>query len=318
MSRPEFPRSILAFQEWFVDEQACVDYLFECRWPDGFICPRCEGRDAYVIADRALWQCAKCRYQASVTAGTVMHKTRLSLRLWFWAAYLMATGTPGMSARQLQRQLAMSRYDTAWTMLHKLRRAMVAPDRGLLTGEVEVDEFEIGGVEKGRIGGRSRIARAATGIIAVEVRGNGSGRIRVELIKDASAATLSEFIERTVSAGAIVHTDGWQGYASLGAKGFDHRRRSQAKAKHDGDTDPVLPRAHRAISNFKSWLRGTHRGVSAEHLQVYLDEFIFRYNRRRTPMAAFQTLLGLSSQHKPTTRAEIVAEGPLAAKKELT
>jgi transposase-like protein len=111
-----------------------------------------------------------------------------------------------------------------------------------------------------------------------------------------------------------VHTDGWQGYAKLTTKGFDHRPRSQAKAKRDGDTDPVLPRAHRAISNFKSWLRGTHRGVSAEHLQVYLDEFIFRYNRRRTPMAAFHTLLGLSSQHPPSTRAEIVAEGPTAAK----
>ncbi|WP_028278375.1 IS1595 family transposase [Arthrobacter sp. H5] len=318
MPKREFPRSILAFQEWFVDEQACLDYLFECRWPGGFICPRCKGRDAYPITSRRLWQCAQCRYQASVTAGTIMHKTRLSLRLWFWAAYLVATGTPGMSARQLQRQLAMSRYDTAWTMLHKLRRAMVAPDRGLLSDEVEVDEFEIGGVEKGRSGGRSRIAKAASGIIAVEVRGNGSGRIRIELINDASAATVSEFIERTVSAGAIIHTDGWQGYAPLASKDFDHRPRSQAKAKRDGDTDPVLPRAHRAISNFKSWLRGTHRGVSAEHLQVYLDEFIFRYNRRRTPMAAFQTLLGLSSQHKPTTRAEIVAEGPQAVKTKLS
>jgi len=265
-----------------------------------------------------LWQCVECRYQVSVTAGTVMHKTRLSLRLWFWAAYLMATGTPGMSARQLQRQLALSRYDTAWTMLHKLRRAMVAPDRGLLTGEVEVDEFEIGGVEKGSLRARSAVAKAASGVIAVEVRGNGSGRIRIELIDDASAATLCGFIERTVAAGAIVHIDGWQGYAKLTSKGFDHRRRSQAKAKRDGDTDPVLPRAHRAISNFKSWLRGTHRGVSAEHLQVYIDEFIFRYNRRRTPMAAFQTLLGLSSQHAPSTRAEIVAEGPAAAKTKLS
>ena len=174
-----------------MDEQACLDYLFECRWPEGFACPRCGGRDAYPIVARRLWQCVQCRYQVSVTAGTVMHKTRLSLRLWFWAAYLMATGTPGMSARQLQRQLALSRYDTAWTMLHKLRRAMVAPDRGLLSGEVEVDEFEIGGVEKGRSGGRSAVAKAASGIIAVEVRGNGSGRVRIELIDDASAATLS-------------------------------------------------------------------------------------------------------------------------------
>ncbi|MEB0288796.1 IS1595 family transposase [Cryobacterium sp. 10S3] len=315
MSKPDFPRSILAFQEWFVDEQACLDYLFESRWPEGFTCPRCGGRDAYPIATRRLWQCVQCRYQVSVTAGTVMHKTRLSLRLWFWAAYLVATGTPGLSARQLQRQLALTRYDTAWTMLHKLRRAMVAPDRGLLSGEVEVDEFEIGGVEKGRSGGRSGVAKASTGIIAVEVRGTGSGRIRIELIDDATAATLSGFIERTVEAGAIVHTDGWQGYAKLTSMGYVHRRRSQAKAKRDGDTDPVLPRAHRAISNFKSWLRGTHRGVSAEHLQVYLDEFIFRYNRRRTPMAAFQTLLGLSSHHPPSTRAEIVAEGPAAAKR---
>ena len=272
-----------------MDEQACLDYLLECRWPEGCACPRCGGRDAYPIVARRLWQCVQCRYQVSVTAGTVMHKTRLSLRLWFWAAYLMATGTPGMSARQLQRQLALSRYDTAWTMLHKLRRAMDAPDRGLLSGEVEVDEFEIGGVEQGRSSGRSAVAKAASAIIAVEVRGIGSGSVRIELIDDASAATLSGFIERTVAPGAIVHTDGGQGYATLTSKGFDHRPRSQAK--RDGDTDPVLPRAHRAISDFKSWLRVTHRSVSAEHLQVYLDEFIFRNNRRRTPMGAFQPSL---------------------------
>ena len=176
----------------------------------------------------------QCRYQVSVTAGTVMHKTRLSLRLWFWAAYLMATGTPGMSARQLQRQLVLSRYDTAWTMLHKLRRAMVAPDRGLLTGEVEVDEvevdeFEIGGVQKGRSGGRSAIAKAASGIIAVEVRGNGSGRVRIELIDDASAATLSGFIERTVAPGAIVHTDGWQGNRNWPARASTTARAARPK-----------------------------------------------------------------------------------------
>lgn len=309
VAKPKFPVSILEFQDRFVDEQACQEYLFQCRWPDGFVCPRCQGGQYWPVRDR-LMQCAGCNYQVSLTAGTVLHKTRLPLRVWFWAAYLVSTVTPGISAAQLQRQLGLSRYDTAWTMLHKLRRAMVNTQRSELAAEVEVDEFELGGLEAGRKGGRSNQSKAVKCIIAVEVRGQGSGRIRIETIQDATAATVCGFIERNVEAGAIVHTDGWSSYKPLTKRGYDHRPRSQRKAKREGDTEPIMPRAHRAISNLKAWVHGTHRWFSRQKAQVYLDEFTFRYNRRNSPMAAFQTLLGLSSAHKPTARADIVATGP--------
>ena len=150
MPRVDFPRTILEFQARFGDEQSCLDYLFECRWPDGFVCPRCKGGKAWPIAARRLWECSGCHHQVSLTAGTVLHKTHTPLQLWFWAAYLLTTGSPGISAVQLQRQLGLGRYQTAWMMLHKLRRAMVNPERALLAGEVEVDECEVGGREAGK------------------------------------------------------------------------------------------------------------------------------------------------------------------------
>jgi transposase-like protein len=231
-----------------------------------------------------------------------MHKTRLPLTLWFWAAYLVATQGPGMSALQLQRQLGISRYETAWTLLHKLRRAMVAPEREPLVSEVEVDEGYLGGRDTDLRGGRQRNGKPLVGV-AVEVRGNGSGRLRLQLLADASAASLRSFLGSSVAAGAIVHTDGWSGYKGLQAAGFDHRPRIQHARFPDREW--LLPRAHRAFSNLRTWLQGTHHGVSPKHLQVYLDEFVFRHNRRRTPLAGFQTLLGLGTTHQPTTYRQI-------------
>jgi transposase-like protein len=296
----------MQFQERFIDEAACLEYLAASRWPEGFVCPGCGSRRAWVIERRHLWQCAGCGLQTSVTAGTVMHGTRTPLRTWFWAAYLVATHHPGISAKQLQRQLGLSRYETAWLILHKLRRAMVAPERAPLRGEVEVDECYIGGFEPGKQG-RGTGEKALVGI-AIEVRGRGSGRVRLTALPDVSGATLRAFVTEAVSAGAIVHTDGWQGYRPLAKGGFDHRRRSQRAA--GPDDEPILPRAHRAISNLKIWLAGTHRRVSNEHVQVYLDEYVFRHNRRQTPMAAFQTLLGLGALHPPTTYRQIVTHAP--------
>jgi transposase-like protein len=236
-----------------------------------------------------------------------MHKTRLPLTVWFWAAYLVATHGPGISALQLQRQLGISRYETAWTILHKLRRAMVAPEREPLRGEVEVDEGYLGGRDTDLRGGRQRDGKPLVGV-AVEVRGSGSGRLRLQLLPDASAASLTSFVRSSVAAGAIVHTDGWAGYSGLRAAGFDHRPHTQHARLPDGEW--VLPRAHRALSNLKTWLQGTHHGVSPKHLQVYLDEFVFRHNRRRTPLAGFQTLLGLGTTHQPTTYRQITRGKP--------
>jgi transposase-like protein len=291
----------MEFQERFATEGACLAYLAASRWPHGFVCPGCGGGEAWVLARRHLWECAACRLQTSVTAGTVMHGTRTPLRTWFWAAYLVATHHPGISAKQLQRQLGLSRYETAWLILQKLRRAMVAPERGPLKGEVEVDEFFIGGPEEGLRGGRQRGKKVLVGI-AIEVRGAGSGRVRLQVLPDASGDSLGPFVQSTTAAGAIVHTDGWRGYLGLSKLGYEHRPRKQqtvAPGEH------LLPRAHRAVSNLKAWMHGTHRGVGDEHLPVYLDEYVFRHNRRHTPMAAFQTLLGLGALHGPTTYREM-------------
>ncbi len=231
-----------------------------------------------------------------------MHRTRTPLRVWFWAAYLVATHHPGISAKQLQRQLGLSRYETSWLILQKLRRAMVAPEREPLRREVEIDEFFLGGYEEGLQGSRQRGKKALCGI-AVEVRGQGSGRLRLATLADAAKPTLATFAKATTAPGAIVRTDGWKGYNGLPGAGYDHRPRSQ-RAAPPGE-EPYLPRAHRAISNLKAWMHGTHRSVGDSHLQTYLDEYVFRHNRRRTPMAAFQTLLGLGAMHKPMTYDQI-------------
>ncbi len=185
-----------------------------------------------------------------------MHGTRTPLRLWIWAAYLVATHHPGISAKQLQRQLGLSRYETAWLILQKLRRAMVAPEREPLRGEVELDEFFLGGFEEGLKGSRQRGKKALCGI-AIEVRGPGSGRVRLAVLRDASARSLGAFASSTTARGAIVHTDAWPGSSRLPKLGYDHRPCSQRAAPGER----LVPRAHRAVANLKAWLHGTHRGV---------------------------------------------------------
>ena len=171
MPRPPFPQSVSEFQAWFGTDEACLRYLIDSRWPDGYRCPRCGHGKAYELTSRAVMKCRRCGYQASVTAGTVLHATRLPLPKWFWAAYLVATHTPGISAVQLQRQLGLKRYETAWAMLQKLRRAMVRPERDRITGTVEVDDAYVGGLEEGRRGGRQRDGSKAIVVAAVEIRG---------------------------------------------------------------------------------------------------------------------------------------------------
>lgn len=298
--RPDFPRTLAQFQRRFASEEACRAYLAASRWPDGYRCPKCGHSEALELPGRLLWRCLACGYDTSVTAGTVLHRTRTPLTQWFWAAYLVTTHTPGLSA--LQRQLGLARYETAWVMLHKLRRAMVRPDREPLHIEVEVDEASIGGPEAGLRGGRALEDKALV-VAAVEVRGKGSGRVRLQVVPDASARSLTGFVKVNVEQGAVVRTDGWQGYAPLASMGYRHRPRTR------GD-DPrraarLLPRVHRAFGNLQTWLRGTHHGVGHRHLQVYLDEFAFRFNRRRTPQPAFQTLLGLGAQRGPTTYQQL-------------
>ncbi len=294
--------TILDFQQRFGTEDACREYLFASRWPEGFVCPGCGGRQSGRETRRHLWICTACGQQTSVTAGTVMHGTRMALSTWFWAAYLVSTFHPGISATQLQRQLGIGCHETAWAMLHKLRGTMIAPEREPLKREVEIDEFFLGGYEEGLKGGRQRGKKTLCGI-AIEVRGRGSGRVRLAVLPDASGPSLLAFTQTTTQTQATVHTDGLPAYRVLAKHGYQHRPRKQATV---APSEQLLPRAHRAISNLKAWMHGTHRGVSPEHLPVYLDEFAFRHNRRGTPMAGFQTLLGLGAQHQPITYRDII------------
>jgi transposase-like protein len=238
----------------------------------------------------------------SLTAGTVLHNTKTPLALWFWAAYLMTTDKRGVSALYLQRQLGLRRYETAWLMLHKLRRAMVNAGREPLRGEVELDDTWVGGTQAGIRGSRQLKGRkAALVLVAVEKRGTASGRARMGMIPDFKATTITTFLTQNVAPGATIYTDGLKTFAGLSQAGFRHVQRTQpSRSELRRGAKSVVPLADRAIGNLQQWLLGTHHGVSRAHLQVYLDEFVFRHNRRRTPMAGFQTLLGLGTGRAPT------------------
>ena len=274
----DYPRSLAELETRFGTEQACRDYLMKLRWPEGFVCPRCNTQSAWGTS-RNLQVCTKCQYQGSVTAGTIFQDTRKPLTLWFRAIWWVTTQKNGASALGVQRILGLGSYTTAWIWLHKLRRAMVRPGRDRLSGRVEVDETYIGAVEEGTRG-RQKETKALVAI-ACEEDGRGIGRIRLRHIPDASAASLHGFVEEAIEPGSVVHTDGWESYAGLEEKGYKHKvtilkRRKQSPSE-------LLPRVHLVASLLKRWLLGTHQGaVSRDHLAYYLDEFTFRFNRRRS------------------------------------
>jgi transposase-like protein/Zn ribbon nucleic-acid-binding protein len=304
VAEDRFPQTLFEFSRRFPTEEACETYLAECRWPDGFRCPRCGHDRAWSLPARRLRECAACGYQTSTTAGTVLHRTRTDLRLWFLAAFLMATDKRGLSALSLQRQVGVRRYETAWVMLHKLRRATVNANRTMLRGTVEVDETWIGGEQKGLPGGRNREGRrAALAVFAVELSADRRPvRLRIKLVPDDLGETLVGFVKETVEPGATIITDGWKGYLGLTRAGYRHERIVEGRGR--AFRDPV-PHVHVAIGNAKAWLIGTHKGVWPRHLAVYLDEFVFRYNRRRNLGLAFRTLLGYGASRGPTTYGTI-------------
>jgi len=303
------------FQRQFATEEACQEYLATCRWPDGFACPRGGERRAYRMKKHRRWQCAACRYQVSLTAGTILNNTKTPLTVWFWATYLTVTDKRGISALLLQRQLGLRRYEAAWMLLHKLRRAMVNAAREPLHGDVEIDDTWIGGVQAGLRGSRQlKGRRAALVLVAVEKRGATSGRVRMAVVPDFKATTLMAFIKQHVAPGSTIYTDGLKQFTGLPVAGYRHVARTQPLARELRKGAPsVVPLADRAIGNLQQWLVGTHHGVSRAQLQVYLDEFGFRHNRRRTPTAAFQTLLGLGTGRPPTPYRSIRGAQDLAA-----
>jgi hypothetical protein len=298
------------FQAWFRTDSDCLDYLEWLRWPDGFTCLSCGHAGGWRLGD-GRYECAGCHRRTSVTAGTIFDRTRTPLTVWFTACWLFATAKDGISALSLQRALEIGSYQTAWAMLGRLRSVLVRPGRDLLAGTVEVDETYIGGEEPGLRGGRARGKKVLTGI-AVEVRQpKGIGRCRMALLADGSSASLHPFITSHVEPGATVITDAWMGYHGLAGLGYVHQRRSQRAARARGD-DPgkLLPAVHRVASLAKRWLLSTHQGsVEEAHLQSYLDEFVFRFNRRRSRSRGlvFYRLLELAVGHDPVRYRTIVS-----------
>ena len=312
-----FPESLPEFQRLFPNDESCAAYLEKTRWEGGFTCPHCGVvAEPFRIATRpGILTCRSCRRQTGLLVGAVMERSHTPLSVWLWAAYLVASQTQGMSAVQFQRQLGLTRYETAFGILHKLRAGMVRPDQdriGGRTGEhVEVDETYVGG----RTCGEGRGIHHKTLVTAaVEVRhrepgtaqdkrkdGRYAGRVRLSIADDRSAGSLVGFVESAVMPGALVITDDWSGYASL--RGYDHH--AIAECGDPEVAEEFLPISHLVFSNLKTWLNGIHHGVSAKHLQAYLNEFTFRFNRRFYPFNAFRSLLGIAGGAESPTFAEL-------------
>ena len=273
-----FPRNMVEFMERFAEEEACRDYLIAVRWPQGFVCPGCRGSTGWTTTRGTIF-CGSCRRQTSATAGTIFHKSRVGLKRWFLAMWLACTQRTGLSAKGLQRELGLGSYQTAWLMLQKLRQAMVRIGREKLRGSVEVDETYVGGAEKG-VHGRKLKGKALVAI-AVELDGRKVGRVRLRHVPNGSGKSLVGFVGDCVETGSRVHTDGWSGYNGLKKAGYRHRVTHTA-----GDDElavEVFPHVHLVASLLKRWLGATHQGrVRHKHLQGYLDEYAFRFNRRKS------------------------------------
>ena len=296
-SKGPFPKSLIEFQDRFSTESACATYLFERRWPEGFICPSCGDGRAWLLRTKAFtYECAACGRQTSVTAGTIMHASKLPLTTWFWGAFLMATHSNGISALQLQSQLGLGSYRTAWMLCAKLRLAMVNPAREPLCGVVEADETIIPFrtkddpvvVPASRSGvGKMLVAGA------VEIDRGTPRRARLKVINGFGKHELHAFVLDAVAPKTSLVTDDWPSYNDI--PGIQHKAITVCPmAAHI-----ALPWIHRLFSNLKRWGLGVYHGLRKTNLQHYLDEFVFRFNRRRTRHAAFDTLLGIGARTTP-------------------
>jgi hypothetical protein len=325
-----FPTSLPEFQQVFPNDDACAKYLETMRWPTGFTCPKCrETGEPYRFPNRSstVLRCRKCKVNTSLTSATVMQSTHTPLSTWFWGAYLVTTQTPGQSALQFQRQLGLTRYETAFQILHKLRAGMVRPERDTIGSEhpVEVDECFVGGRTRGE--GRG-VHDKATVVGAVEVRlrkdaehraakhqqehSGGvplkklvyAGRLRLRVVGSRGAYDLTNFVSDNVTKGSTVRTDGWTGYETLPQLGYIHDPLTLGGDPEKADGH--LPMIHLVFSNLKTWILGTHHGcIGRHHLQAYLNEFVFRFNRRFYPMTAFNSVLGLAANASSPTYAEL-------------
>lgn len=302
----DYPKTLMDLEQRFPDEASCRDYLFSLRWPNGFVCPNC-GQLHGIQIRRELWRCSSCRHETSVMAGTVFQDSKLPLTVWFRAMWQVTSQKNGISALGLQRVLGLGSYKTAWTMLHKLRLAMVRPGRERLSGIVEVDETYWGTEESG-VHGRETLDKSLIVIAAEAAPGpeNTIGRIRLRRIDDVKRKTLHGFIEDAIEPGSTVVTDGLQAYRNMAD--YTHQRYVRGKQAADAEEE-LLPRVHRVASLLKRWLMGTHQGsVSEEHLNAYLNEFTFRFNRRTSKSRGklFYRLAQQAVQVKPAVFRSII------------
>jgi len=273
----DFPQNEAKFDQRFSDEQACIEYLFKCKWPNGFVCPKC-GCKRYWKTARGLYMCHRCESQHSLTAGTIMHGTRWPLSAWFKAMWWFTTRKSGVNAVNLKDLLGFGSYSTAWSWLHKLRSCTIRHNREKLSGKIEADEFYIGGQRSGKRG-RGAEHKCAVAV-AVERKGKKLGRLRLQVIEDCSGDELIPFIGCNVEPGSQISTDGWKSYNALGNQGFNHKQ--IITSKRDGK-ESVLSGVHLIASLVKRLILGTFQGrFEKKYLQNYLDEYAFRFNRRNT------------------------------------
>jgi transposase-like protein len=301
----DYPRTYREFVEMYPDDAACAAWLEQLRWPNGFVCPKCGTAASPWRHSRGRLVCSSCRHQGTVTAGTILDKTRTPLTTWFEAAWHVTAAKNGLSAKTLERTLGV-RYRVAWTMLQRFRVAMVRSERERLCGAVEVDETLVGGVERG--GKRGRGSSKSVVVIAVEVlEPKGFGRLRMRCVPDASGDHLVPFVCAVVAPGSTVRTDGWGGYNDLPKHGYTRQRTVLSSS---GDPAHVtMPGVHRVASLLKRWILGTHQGsVTSDHLQAYLEEFTFRFNRRTSASRGlvFRRLLEQTVITGPVTEAQVI------------
>ena len=279
--------SFTQFIKRFPNEKACVEYLYSVKWPQGFECPVCGCRHGYALKNRRQYQCANCRHQTSLTANTVMHRSHLPLTKWFWAIYLVACDKRGISALALAGKIEIC-YETAWNMLRRIRAAMeMREEHYVLQGIVEFDDSYFGAGKKGNMpgkGGRARGNQAVFVAVSKDEKGN-PVHLRMQLTPNVQSVSIEDFARSRIAHGSIVQTDGFNAYRKPLSKGYLHEHEVFNPAGE------LLKWLHHMIGNAKTFINGTYHGTSTKHLQMYLSEFCYRFNRRKMGGAIFDRLL---------------------------
>jgi transposase-like protein len=291
-----YPKNQIEFESSFRTDAQCLEYLYNLKFEDGFICNKCDNKE-YWVNLRQVLVCKKCRQETSITSGTIFHRSKIPIHLLFRVLWFIVVQKTGVSALSVQKILGLKRYETVWTWLHKFRGIMILPNRERLSGTIEIDETFVGGIKKGKRG------RGADGkeivIIAIELVGKHTGRVRVEVIKNASRICINEFIKNNVELGSTIVTDGWKGYVDVERMKYKHKIETKTIVANE---ENLTPNVHRIASLLKRWLLGTHQNfTSSDYLKYYLDEYTFRYNRRKANSRGllFYILLKQAIQRKP-------------------